>query len=218
VLRPADAQEAAVAWQMALERIDGPTVIALSRQPIPVFAKADPRWTQNVRKGAYVALDCEQPDVVVAASGSEVSMALDAVTGLKGPRIRVVSVLSLELFVSQPAAVRGRLLPPGVPVVALGRHDVSHPDLVAALARVAELGDDHVTASVQAALQRVLDDMGLAQGDVVLHRDALSEQIIATVPGPLDDPTRSRIAVRLLDAATTSGRHGRRRDVAVRTT
>jgi hypothetical protein len=106
----------------------------------------------------------------------------------------------------------------GVPVVALGRHDVSHPDLVAALARVAELGDDHVTASVQAALQRVLDDMGLAQGDVVLHRDALSEQIIATVPGPLDDPTRSRIAVRLLDAATTSGRHGRRRDVAVRTT
>ncbi|MFP5579007.1 MAG: hypothetical protein ACLGIZ_12350 [Acidimicrobiia bacterium] len=105
----------------------------------------------------------------------------------------------------------------GVPVVALGRHDVRHPDLGGALARVAELGDDHVTASVQAALQRVLDDMGLPGGEVVLHRDALSEQIIATVPGPLDDPTRSRIAVRLLDAATASGRHGRRRDVAVRT-
>ena len=67
------------------------------------------------------------------------------------------------------------------------------------------------------ALGRVLDDMGIAGGDVVLHRDATCEQIIATVRGPLDDPTRSRIAVRLLDAATASGRHGRRRDVAVRT-
>ena len=104
----------------------------------------------------------------------------------------------------------------GVPVVALGRHDATHPDLGAALTRVAELGDDHVTASVQAALQRVLDAMGIADGQVVLHRNATCEQIIATVPGPLDDPTRSRIAVRLLDAATASGRRGRRRDVAVR--
>jgi hypothetical protein len=83
--------------------------------------------------------------------------------------------------------------------------------------RVAELGDDHVTASVQAARQRVLDDMGVSGGEVVLHRNATCEQIIATIPVPLDDPTRSRIAVRLLDAATASGRHGRRRDVAVRT-
>lgn len=104
----------------------------------------------------------------------------------------------------------------GIPVVALGRHDVDHPDLGSALARVAELGDDHVTATVQVALQQVLDEMGIADGQVVLHRDALCEQIVATVPGPLDDPTRSRIAVRLLDAATASGRHGRRRDVAVR--
>lgn len=58
--------------------------------------------------------------------------------------------------------------------------------------------------------------MGVQGGDVVLHRDAVCEQIVATVPGPLDDATRSRIAVRLLDAATSSGRHGRRRDVAVR--
>ncbi len=105
----------------------------------------------------------------------------------------------------------------GVPVVALGRHDVSHPDLGGALTRVAQLGDDHVTATVQAALERVLVDMELDGGEVVLHRDATCEQIIATVPGPLDDPTRSRIAVRLLDAATASGRHGRRRDVSVRT-
>lgn len=104
----------------------------------------------------------------------------------------------------------------GVPVVALGRHDVAHPDLGAALTRIAELGDDHVTALVQTALQQVLTEMGIDGGDVVLHRDAVCEQIVATVPTPLDGPTRARIAVRLLDAATASGRHGRRRDVAVR--
>ena len=127
-----------------------------------------------------------------------------------------LAITALEHPQAAPAAGTVCARRAGVPVVALGRHDVSHPDLGAALTRVAELGDDHVTASVQAALVQVLDEMGLAHGSVVLHRDALSEQIIATVPGPLDDPTRSRIAVRLLDAATASGRHGRRRDVSVR--
>lgn len=128
-----------------------------------------------------------------------------------------LAITALEHPQAAPAAGTVCARRAGIPVVALGRHDVSHPDLGAALNRVAEFGDDHVTASVQAALHRVLDDMGLVGGDVVLHHDATCERIVATVPGPLDDPTRSRIAVRLLDAATASGRHGRRRDVAVRT-
>lgn len=128
-----------------------------------------------------------------------------------------LAVTALEHPQAAPSAGTVCARRAGVPVVALGRHDVQHPDLGAALERVAGLGDDHVTASVQAALQRVLDDIGVSGGEVVLHRDATCEQIIATVPGPLDVPTRSRIAVRLLDAATASGRHGRRRDVAVRT-
>lgn len=103
----------------------------------------------------------------------------------------------------------------GVPVVALGRHDAGHPDLFRALEHVAELGDAEVTASVRRALLAVLDDLGIEGGRVALHRDATVERIVAEVPGPIDEPTRSRIAVRLLDAATATGRHGSRRDVVV---
>ncbi|MFP5321825.1 MAG: hypothetical protein ACLGIC_08240 [Acidimicrobiia bacterium] len=102
-----------------------------------------------------------------------------------------------------------------VPVVALGRHDLAHPDLGAVLGRVAELGDDHVTATVQAALRQVLDQLGIVTGEVVVHHDAGHERIVATVAADLDRPTRSMIAVRLLDAATSSRRGGQRRDVAV---
>ena len=103
-----------------------------------------------------------------------------------------------------------------VPVVALGRHDLDHPDLTAVLERVADLGDDHVTATVQAALREVLDQLGIAGGEVVVHHDAGTERITATVPAALDGPTTSRVAVRLLDAATASRRRGQRRDVSVR--
>lgn len=103
----------------------------------------------------------------------------------------------------------------GVPVVTVGRHDALHPDLGAALARVAELGDEEVTSSVRAALRRVLDDLGIVDGDVSLHRDASVERIVAMIPGPIDEALRARIAVRLLDAATATGRHGHRRDVVV---
>jgi hypothetical protein len=102
-----------------------------------------------------------------------------------------------------------------IPVVALGRHDLAHPDLGAALARVAELGDDHVTASVQAAMSAACEQLGIDGGEVVVHHDAGTERITATVTGPIDTTTTSRLAVRLLDAATASGRGGQRRDVAV---
>lgn len=105
----------------------------------------------------------------------------------------------------------------GVPVVTLGRHDVQHPDLGRVLGRVAASGDDHITATVQVALRGVLDQLGIEGGDVSLRRDAGTERIVATVPGPLDLATTSKIAVRLLDAATTTGRGSQRRDVVVRT-
>jgi len=104
-----------------------------------------------------------------------------------------------------------------VPVASLGRHDLAHPDLVRVLERVARHGDDRVTACVQEALRRVLDQLGMPGGDVEVHHRADTERIVATVPGPLDGPTASRIAIRLLDAATASGRGGQRRDVSVRT-
>ena len=127
-----------------------------------------------------------------------------------------LAITALEHPQQAPAAGTVCARRAAVPVVALGRHDLAHPDLGSALQRVAELGDDHVTASVQAALAQVCAQLGIEGGEVVVHHDAGTERILATVPGPLDTATTSRIAVRLLDAATASRRGGQRRDVAVR--
>jgi transketolase len=122
VLRPADAEETAVAWRMAMERTDGPTVIALTRQNLPVFEKADPEWPHSMGLGAYVVKNSEAaPDTVIVASGSEVSMALAAVDKLGGKSactgLRVVSMPSRELFYAQPKPIRDAILPPGARVV-----------------------------------------------------------------------------------------------------
>lgn len=128
-----------------------------------------------------------------------------------------LAITALEHPQDAPAAGAVCARRAAVPVVALGRHDLLHPDLLRLLERVAHHGDDHVTASVQAALRQVLNRLGIRGGDVHVEHDADTERIVATVPGPLDGRTRSTIAVRLLDAATASGRGGQRRDVAVRT-
>ena len=122
VLRPADAEETAVAWRIAMERSDGPTVLALSRQNLPVLEKADPEWPSSMCLGAYVVKNTEaSTDTVVVATGSEVSMALAAVDKLGNPAacagIRVVSMPSRELFLAQPKPVRDAILPPGARVV-----------------------------------------------------------------------------------------------------
>ncbi len=119
VLRPADAEEAAEAWLMAMERTDGPTVIALCRQNLPVLAKADPYWRETIRTGAYVVKNTkDEPDVVVLASGSEVELALKAADSVTGKSVRVVSVVSLENFLSQPEPVRTAMIPRESRVVA----------------------------------------------------------------------------------------------------
>ncbi len=118
VLRPADAEETAVAWDLAMARTDGPTALALTRQNVPVFPKADPDWKETMKTGAYVAKKAEgKPDVVVIATGSEVSLALDAAAKATGKKVQVVSMASRELFEAQPAAVRDAVVPPGVRVV-----------------------------------------------------------------------------------------------------
>jgi transketolase len=125
VFRPADAEETAEAWAMAMERTEGPTAFALSRQNIEVFPKADPDWKNTIRTGAYIAKQCEgAPDAVLIATGSEVGLALEALALLaassdekaRGKKIRVVSMLSKELFESQPAAIRDAIVPPGTQV------------------------------------------------------------------------------------------------------
>jgi transketolase len=104
-----------------MERTEGPTALALSRQNIAVFSKADPDWKSTIRTGAYVAKQCEGlPDAVLIATGSEVGLALEAAALLaassdektRGKKIRVVSMISKELFESQPAAIRDAIVPP----------------------------------------------------------------------------------------------------------
>jgi transketolase len=115
VLRPADAEETAEAWAMAMERTDGPTVLALSRQNTTVFAKKDSGWKKSIRSGAYIVQDSGEktPDAVLIATGSEVNLALEA-AALSGKKLRVVSMISRELFESQSEAFRDSIVPPGV--------------------------------------------------------------------------------------------------------
>ncbi len=114
VLRPADAEETEAAWRQALARTDGPTVLALTRQALPVFAKHDPRWRETIARGAYVALDCAgTPQTVIVATGSEVGTALAAAALLEDRKVRVVSMMCRERFVAQDRAFRESLVPPG---------------------------------------------------------------------------------------------------------
>jgi transketolase len=115
VLRPADAEETVMAWKIALQNRSGPTALVLTRQNLEVFSKQDKSWKENIRKGAYIVCDTDgEPDVVVVATGSEVSLALGAVQGMKDSGVRVVSMISRELFLDQSQEFRDTLIPPGV--------------------------------------------------------------------------------------------------------
>jgi transketolase len=117
LLRPADAEETSEAWAMAMERLDGPTVLALTRQNTVVFPKADPDWKHTIRTGAYIVQKAETPDLVLIASGSEVNLALDAAklaSEKSGKKIQVVSMISRELFETQSESIQNAIVPPGV--------------------------------------------------------------------------------------------------------
>ncbi|MBR1714051.1 MAG: transketolase [Treponema sp.] len=102
VLRPGDAEETVAAWHMAMQSKDHPVLFALTRQNVPVYAKEDANWRKTIQKGAYVVkTGAENPDVTLVATGSEVSMALEAASKVSGKSVRVVSVLDKNLFESQ---------------------------------------------------------------------------------------------------------------------
>ncbi|MCQ3953728.1 transketolase [Chloroflexi bacterium CFX2] len=110
VIRPADANETAQAWKVAIARRDGPTALALTRQNLPTF---EPSNLQLVEKGAYVLKDFGKPELILMASGSEVSLILEAAQKLaeEGRGVRVVSFPSWELFEKQDEAYRESVLP-----------------------------------------------------------------------------------------------------------
>lgn len=102
VLRPGDAQESTVAWDIAMASKDHPVCMCFTRQNITVYKKEDADWKKNVLKGAYVVQKgADNPDITVLATGSEVSMALEAAKLVNGKTVRVVSVMDRTLFASQ---------------------------------------------------------------------------------------------------------------------
>ncbi|MFX1676991.1 transketolase [Paraburkholderia sp. A2WS-5] len=128
VWRPCDSVETAVAWQMAIERAHGPTSLVLSRQNLPQAPSNDAR-TEQIRKGGYVLSDSVDgaPEVVLIATGSEVSLAVEAQGRLvqQGVRVRVVSMPSSSVFDRQDAAYRVAVLPADVRRVAV---EAAHGD------------------------------------------------------------------------------------------
>jgi transketolase len=118
VMRPADARETLGAWRHAIARTDGPTLLALTRQNVPVLEQTAP---EAVEAGAYIVVEAEDPDVVLVATGSEVHVAVEAagLLAADGTAARVVSMPCWELFEARGEADHDALLPPDVPVLSV---------------------------------------------------------------------------------------------------
>jgi transketolase len=118
VLRPAEANEVVEAWRYAIARRDGPTVLALTRQDVPTLDRSVYNPASGLHRGAYVLADLggEKPEVILMATGSEVSLIVGAGEKLaaEGVKVRLVSFPSWELFVSQDQAYRDSVLLPEV--------------------------------------------------------------------------------------------------------
>jgi transketolase len=118
VIRPCDGNEVAEAWRAALTHKDGPTALVLTRQNLPHLDRTIYASASGLQKGAYILADApnHQPDIILMASGSEVSLITEAAKHLAGHGIqaRVVSVPSMEIFNRQPQEYRESVLPPAV--------------------------------------------------------------------------------------------------------
>ncbi|WP_127346526.1 transketolase [Pseudidiomarina mangrovi] len=114
--RPCDQVESAVAWQAALQRQDGPTALIFSRQNLPQQGR-DAEQLANIARGGYVLRDCSgTPELILVATGSEVTLAMQAAEQLSsaGHAVRVVSMPATDVFDAQPASYREQVLPAAV--------------------------------------------------------------------------------------------------------
>jgi transketolase len=118
VIRPADANETTEAWRLAMQRTDGPTALVLTRQKIATLDRTELGDASGTRRGAYILVDAGSAalDAIVIATGSEVSLALEARELLEkaGVGCRVVSMPCWELFETQPDDYRESVLPAAV--------------------------------------------------------------------------------------------------------
>jgi transketolase len=180
MIRPADANEVAQAWRVHIDGA-GPTGIVLSRQDIPVLDGTAALAPDGVPRGAYVLvdentgtgdIDGRVPDLVLVASGSEVSVCVTAREGLvaEGVSVRVVSFPSWDLFGAQPESYRDAVLPPGVPKLAV------EAGATLGWERWVDdaIGIDRFGASAPGAI--VLDQLGINPDHVVARARALLQR------------------------------------------
>jgi transketolase len=176
-VRPADANETAWAWKVALERQDGPVALSLSRQKVPTLDRSDLAPASGLERGAYTLWESGSPDLILIATGAEVGLALEAGRKLAadGTAVRVVSMPCWELFEQQPAAYRDEVLPPEVkarlsiePGVALGWERWVGD-------RGATLSIEHFGASAPGTT--VLEEFGYNLDNVVARASALLERV-----------------------------------------
>jgi len=118
VIRPADANETAVAWRVAIETKNRPVVLVLTRQDVPTLDRNRHAAADGLRRGAYILRDARdaRPDLILLASGSEVGLITAAAENLQqqGINVRCVSMPSWELFEALPQAERDAVLPPSI--------------------------------------------------------------------------------------------------------
>jgi transketolase len=117
VVRPADANETAVAWEIALGHTHGPVALILTRQKLPVIDRKKYASASGLKKGGYILADSgRKPELILIASGSEVPLALAAFEQLavEGKKVRVVNLASFELFDKQSTGYKNSVLPPAV--------------------------------------------------------------------------------------------------------
>jgi len=126
VWRPADGLETAVAWACAIERRDGPSALALSRQNLPRLA-ARAELATHIRRGGYILAEQDAPQAVIIATGSETMLAMQAheLLAKEGIATRVVSMPCTNVFDRQPQSYQDAVLPLDLPAVAV---EAAHPD------------------------------------------------------------------------------------------
>lgn len=169
VIRPADANETAAAWKIALQQQSGPTALILTRQNVPTMSLDRNLVHEGVARGAYIVSDpgVDQPEIILLATGSEVSLALEAAALLDQQNIfsRVISMPSWELFDRQPEAYRESILPSSIPIrvsIEAGSTQGWHRYVGD---KGLTIGIDHFGAS--APYQRLYKEFGLTADQIV---------------------------------------------------
>ncbi|HEX4345043.1 MAG TPA: transketolase [Solirubrobacteraceae bacterium] len=172
VLRPGDAHETVEAWRVILEDLEGPAVLVLSRQDLPVLDRESGEYASaaGVARGAYVLADAEDAVATIIATGSEVEVALDARALLDVP-VRVVSMPSWELFEEQDEEYQESVLPVELPVVSV------EAAISMGWERYADSSVSVERFGASAPAGRILEEFGITPANVAEHvRELLDDE------------------------------------------